>query len=257
MKQPACKEYFRFRKSYKLSIDPLLYLQYLEIDDDVQLVKDFSNENNVVFRGDSQFDTTRDTQLNYDQTVMFQTLFYFNFFSKTNGDVGHIYSQNGFDTISPAFDLGREYTVSFWIQFSSRPSSITTDSLQPVFFKQNSLYTDMKVYAAFEATSTTITGVYLQSGATSTTVSFPTAINRGDGNFENFFFQISPVLIGTWYYFNFYFGNFYKNESLASGTYAPSTLYTVQYTDATGTLATPLTGLVIYSFSNSPFLRNN
>jgi len=40
----------------------------------------------------------------------------------------------------------------------------------------------MKVYAAFEATATTITGVYLQSGAASTTVSFPTAITRGDGN---------------------------------------------------------------------------
>jgi len=48
---------------------PLLNLQYLEIDDDVQLVKDYSNQNNVVFRGDSQFDTNRDTQLNYDQTV--------------------------------------------------------------------------------------------------------------------------------------------------------------------------------------------
>jgi len=43
----------------------------LEIDDDVQLVKDYSSQNNVVFRGDSQFDSNRDTQLNYDQTVFF------------------------------------------------------------------------------------------------------------------------------------------------------------------------------------------
>jgi len=147
---------------------PLLNLQYLEIDDDVQLVKDYSNQNNVVFRGDSQFDTNRDTQLNYDQT--------------TDGDVGHIYSQNGFDTIYPAFDLGRELTVSFWIQFSSRPSSITTDSRQVVFFKQNSVYPDMKLYVGFDGGATTITGVYLQSGQASTTQTFPTAITRGNGN---------------------------------------------------------------------------
>jgi len=61
----------------------LLSLEFKEIDNSIQLTKDYSSINNVVFRGiseyllifwlcqgDSQFDTNRDTQLNYDQTVL-------------------------------------------------------------------------------------------------------------------------------------------------------------------------------------------
>lgn len=58
-------------------------------------------------------------------------------FAKANGEVGHVYSQSGFDTIYPAFDLGREFTITFWLQFATRPSSVTNDTFQPVFFAQN------------------------------------------------------------------------------------------------------------------------
>jgi hypothetical protein len=44
---------------------------------------------------------------------------------------------DAFDTIYPAFDLGREFAISFWIQFNTKPAAVTSDTTQYVFFKQH------------------------------------------------------------------------------------------------------------------------
>lgn len=56
---------------------------------------------------------------------------------QANGDLGHIYTQDAFDTIYPAFDLGKEFAISFWIRFDTKPASVSDDTNQYVFFKQN------------------------------------------------------------------------------------------------------------------------
>ena len=54
-----------------------------------------------------------------------------------NAERGHVYSQNQYDTIFPAFNLGREFAISFWARFTSAPATVADDSTQYVFYKEN------------------------------------------------------------------------------------------------------------------------
>jgi len=54
----------------------------------------------------------------------------------------------------------------------------------------------MKVYLAFQATATQITGLYLQSGGASKTETLPVAITRGDGIYLFYFLFDSNKAVG-------------------------------------------------------------
>jgi len=95
-----------------------------------------------------------------------------------NAERGHVFSQNQYDTIFPAFNLGREFAISFWARFTSAPATVADDSTQYVFYKENSEYSDMQAYVGFIASPTEITDLIFRAGETVTTINLNNAITR-------------------------------------------------------------------------------
>ncbi len=66
-------------------------------------------------------------------------------------------------------------------------------SIKTSNFSLKSQFPDMKVYVAFEATATQITGLYIQSGEESKSEPLAASITRGDGNFPIYNSKINKL----------------------------------------------------------------